>query len=431
MINFIIILFLLILYSFIPSGGDQFSSGSVRNTRRKPLAPITNNRIDNNTSYETIGSYTNINNICNNGIDDSNDISEPHSGLHLNNTTSRSTPCPTLRSNNIPGLNNTPRFTPRSNNTPGINYTPRSTPRSNTPGINNTPRFTPQSNNTHGLNDTPRSTSRSNNAYGLNNTPRSNNTPGLNDIPRSTSRSNNAYGLNNTPRSNNTPGLNDTPRSTSRSNNAYGLNNTPQSNNTHGLNDTPRSTPRSNTPGINNTPRFTPQSNNTPGLNDTPRSNNTHGLNDTPRSNNTYMELNDDIFRSNSYRSNNAHGLNDTPRSNNTYMELNDDVFRSNSHLIPRSNARFYNNCQTSESNQLTLPAAFRDMNNVHQICLWLCENPSILLLAYNMHLSIQTPVANAFHFTSNFNSLMPATGIPQIPKQDDRVCIIIIYFFL
>ena len=316
MINFIIILFLLILYSFIPSGGDQFSSGSVRNTRRKPLAPITNNRIDNNTSYETIGSYTNINNICNNGIDDSNDISEPHSGLHLNNTTSRSTPCPTLRSNNIPGLNNTPRFTPRSNNTPGINYTPRSTPRSNTPGINNTPRFTPQSNNT-------------------------------------------------------------------------------------------------------------------PGLNDTPRSNNTHGLNDTPRSNNTYMELNDDIFRSNSYRSNNAHGLNDTPRSNNTYMELNDDVFRSNSHLIPRSNARFYNNCQTSESNQLTLPAAFRDMNNVHQICLWLCENPSILLLAYNMHLSIQTPVANAFHFTSNFNSLMPATGIPQIPKQDDRVCIIIIYFFL
>ena len=80
---------------------------------------------------------------------------------------------------------------------------------------------------------------------------------------------------------------------------------------------------------------------------------------------------------------------------------------------------------QTLGSNQPTLPVAFGDMTNIHQICSWLCENPSILLLAYNMHLSIQTPITNAFNFTSpNFNSLTSATSMSQMPKQENKVSI-------
>lgn len=134
-----------------------------------------------------------------------------------------------------------------------------------------------------------------------------------------------------------------------------------------------------------------------------------------------------------------------TPRSNNTYTRFNDndDVFHLNPHPTPWSNTRinyndiFHSNTtnmfrRTSESNQSILPATFSNMSNVHQICSWLCENTSILLLAYNMHLSMQTPVANAFNL--NFNSSTLATGVAQMPKQEDRVsvgCVAIIYFSL
>ncbi|GES87630.1 hypothetical protein GLOIN_2v1775382 [Rhizophagus clarus] len=58
-------------------------------------------------------------------------------------------------------------------------------------------------------------------------------------------------------------------------------------------------------------------------------------------------------------------------------------------------------------------------MANVHQICSWLCANLNILLLAYNLYLSMQSPVTNSFNFiTPNHNSLLLATSIPQ---QEDR----------
>jgi hypothetical protein len=127
-----------------------------------------------------------------------------------------------------------------------------------------------------------------------------------------------------------------------------------------------------------------------------------------------------------------------TPRSNNTrnsYTRFNDDddVFRSNTPNLFRSNTSLFTNdndsrstFQTSYNAEHTLPASFHDMVNVHQICSWLCANPDILLLAYNMHLSMQTPV------TSTFNSISSsalATGVPQMPSQEDKVNITIIYF--
>ena len=57
--------------------------------------------------------------------------------------------------------------------------------------------------------------------------------------------------------------------------------------------------------------------------------------------------------------------------------------------------------------------------------------NPDVLLLAYNMYISMQTPVANGFNFiSSNFNSTM-ATGVIQMPKQEDKVNITIIHLSL
>ena len=151
----------------------------------------------------------------------------------------------------------------------------------------------------------------------------------------------------------------------------------------------------------------------------------------TPRSNNT--RGNDDEFSLNSRL---------TPRSSNTRLQsigFNDDDFLSNPHPTPRSNTRFHNDDilrssmfhQTSaESNQSTLPAAFSDMTSVHQICLWLCDHSSILLLAYNMFQSIHAPITNTFHFTSNFNQPMLTTGVPkQEVKQEVGVCITIIDF--
>jgi hypothetical protein len=56
---------------------------------------------------------------------------------------------------------------------------------------------------------------------------------------------------------------------------------------------------------------------------------------------------------------------------------------------------------------------------NVFQLS-WLCANPEILLLAYNIHLaSMQTPVG----FTlQNFNPLATGTSVSHMPKQEDKV---------
>ena len=84
---------------------------------------------------------------------------------------------------------------------------------------------------------------------------------------------------------------------------------------------------------------------------------------------------------------------------------------------------------RTSYSVEPTPPTPFHDMVNVHQICLWLCANPDILLLSYNLYLSMQTPVANQFNLISpNFNSSTLATGVQ---KQEDKVNITIINFII
>ncbi|PKC56099.1 hypothetical protein RhiirA1_474510 [Rhizophagus irregularis] len=137
-------------------------------------------------------------------------------------------------------------------------------------------------------------------------------------------------------------------------------------------------------------------------------------LNTTPcsnRPNNTYSSSrtrnidNDDVFRSNTPRSN-------TPRSNTSHSNTS---FFVNGNEIRSTLRKSYN----PES---APPAPFRDMVNVHQICSWLCVNSDILLLAYNMYLSMQMPAANTFNIISpNFNSSTLASGVPQMPKQEDR----------
>jgi hypothetical protein len=119
-----------------------------------------------------------------------------------------------------------------------------------------------------------------------------------------------------------------------------------------------------------------------------------------------------------------------TPYSNNNDTRFNiDNVFRSNTPNMLHSNTSPFTNDSSVRSTFQTLNntgstlGPFHKMDNVHQICSWLCANPSILLLAYNMHLSMQTPVANSFSFVSpNFNSSMLTTGIPQMSNQGDKV---------
>ncbi|PKK80542.1 hypothetical protein RhiirC2_767984 [Rhizophagus irregularis] len=45
------------------------------------------------------------------------------------------------------------------------------------------------------------------------------------------------------------------------------------------------------------------------------------------------------------------------------------------------------------------LPTPFREMDTIHQLCQWLCANPSVLQFAYSLYLSMQTPVANGSSF--------------------------------
>ena len=110
-----------------------------------------------------------------------------------------------------------------------------------------------------------------------------------------------------------------------------------------------------------------------------------------------------------------------TPRSNNTRMNFNNDsdnAFRLNTPNMLRSNTSVdvHSTFRTSYNAESTLPGPFREMDNIYQICSWLCANQSILLLAYNMHLSMQTPAGNALNFISpNFNSAI----VPQVSNQD------------
>jgi len=118
--------------------------------------------------------------------------------------------------------------------------------------------------------------------------------------------------------------------------------------------------------------------------------------------------------------------------------DFNDEDFYPYAHNnrstfgTPNYNATFQSN--RSNNSESTFPVPFRDMDNIHQICSWLCTNPNILLLAYNIYMSMQAPVENGFNFVSpTFNSPMLATGTRHI--QDDRVrssnnfIFVIIYF--
>ena len=105
-----------------------------------------------------------------------------------------------------------------------------------------------------------------------------------------------------------------------------------------------------------------------------------------------------------------------TPRSTSApsaRMRFNDDGdgFRSNT-----PNTSFFTTdndsrsiFRTSYNGESTPPAPFCDMRNVQQICSWLCANSDILLLAYNMYLSMQLPV------TSTFNLISPSYNQPTL----------------
>ena len=184
--------------------------------------------------------------------------------------------------------------------------------------------------------------------------------------------------------------------------------------------------------------------------NDSYRSNETRShsyLNTTPRlDNNTppYRSNESRESRSRSYLSTIPHPNNNTPpptsrshNTHNTHMGFNGrDVFRLNTQNLYHSNTSFFtnddNNAHSCQSSSDLIPAPFHDMANIHQICSWLCANPNILLLSYNLYLSIQTPVANSFNLvTPNFNSSTLTTSIPQASMQEDIVNIIIIYFVI
>lgn len=112
--------------------------------------------------------------------------------------------------------------------------------------------------------------------------------------------------------------------------------------------------------------------------------------------------------------------------TNNIHMRVNDgdDVFCLNTQHLNTSfstnDSDVRSTFRNSYNAESTLPALFRNMMNVHQICLWLCANPNILILAYNLYLLMQAP-ANSFNFvTPNFNSSTLPTSVPQILKQDD-----------
>jgi hypothetical protein len=135
----------------------------------------------------------------------------------------------------------------------------------------------------------------------------------------------------------------------------------------------------------------------------TPRSTNARSF--TSHSNNT--NFNDNVFRSNTsnvFRSNTS--LNDNTVIRPTFDAFNDDEFRSNNTSFRSNNVDF---------------TPFRGMDNVHQICSWLCNNPDVLLLAYNMYMSMKASVMNEFNFIlPNCNSSMSATSAPLV--QEDKV---------
>ena len=156
-------------------------------------------------------------------------------------------------------------------------------------------------------------------------------------------------------------------------------------------------------------------------LNDN-RSSSNDRLNNTHRPHPNYRRPN--------HRSNNISGP-FTHRSNNTpTFNDNDNFIRSNTpnntslnnNTFVRSTVDSNDNdmLRTNNNTSFRLESTpFHMMDNVHQVCSWLCKNPNVLLLAYNMYLSMQATVANKYNFiSSNFNSSkLSAIAGPQEDK--------------
>lgn len=189
-------------------------------------------------------------------------------------------------------------------------------------------------------------------------------------------------------------------------------------NNSHTLrsNESHYTTPRSSTPCLINTHLPTPTSRR-PTISRT-----THPSTPSARLSTSHFDtsfndtsFNDDGFRRDDggfRRDDGGFRRNDVfrrPLNNTSIPDTFDNVFRSSNDESFRLNDGRYN-------------TPFHGMDNIHQVCLWLCKNPNVLLLAYNMYLSMNAPVANGFNFLSpNLNSPISATAAaPHI--QEDKV---------
>ncbi|CAG8711494.1 3381_t:CDS:2, partial [Cetraspora pellucida] len=108
------------------------------------------------------------------------------------------------------------------------------------------------------------------------------------------------------------------------------------------------------------------------------------------------------------------------------YVSLNDTLrSRPTSPLRSRNNAmnilRNDNNNATTNSihhfdtTNKVVPSSFNEMT-IYQLCSWLCENPKVLQLANNMHLSMQMQVVEGSQFMSSAFS-----GLNTMPNQENK----------
>ena len=109
--------------------------------------------------------------------------------------------------------------------------------------------------------------------------------------------------------------------------------------------------------------------------------------------------------------------LTNTPGSSNTFHNsskaLNRRSFQSNK--ASRTDNSYCSN-NALASTPPTLPVNFHEMDTIHQLCTWLCANPNVLQLAYNMYLSMQLPVADGSGLISRFSPTLMA--VPQVSNQ-------------
>ena len=170
---------------------------------------------------------------------------------------------------------------------------------------------------------------------------------------------------------------------------------------------------------LNNSDKATGFFDNYSHLINTPHPTRSHLIN-TSRSN-TPCSTNIHPTNPNNTRLNNIHNTYSYSANKRTcFNDADDEIF----HLNARNNRPTFGTPASFRSNdaESIFPAPFCNMENVYQICSWLCTNHNILLLAYNMYMSMQAPVENGFNFVSpTFNSPILATGTQHI-QEDSKV---------